>query len=142
VLNAVQLLYIIWKKIVRLLCLCIRIVSDLMWGLGIMDSLSCGKGTITHLNLIWRKIINTGTPSGEIVYRLDKLILKLDVIADKIFVKTVKADHILLNCLQLTEQFQSKINTHRRAALLELTRLEACVDSLVRKAHDFRIKAG
>lgn len=95
-----------------------------------------------HLNSLWREIIATGKPSGEMVYRLEKLILRLDAVADKIFIKTAKAHIILLKCLQLTEQFHSKINQHRDTAFLLLTHIESCVDDLVQKTHEFRIKAG
>lgn len=76
------------------------------------------------------------------VYRLEKLILRLDAVADKIFIKTAKAHTILIECLQLTEQFHLKINRHRHAAFLLLTHLEGCIDELVQKTNEFRIKAG
>lgn len=105
-------------------------------------TLPSGKSAIKHLNSIWREIIATGKPSIEITYRLEKLILRLDAVADKIFIKTAKAHTILLKCIQLTEQFHSKINKHRDAAFLLLTHLEGCVNDLVQKTHEFRIKAG
>ena len=107
-----------------------------------MSALTSGKSVIIHLNSVWREIISAEMLSDEIVYRLEKLILRLDAVADKIFVKTTKAHIILLKCLRLTEQFQSKIDAHREAAFLLLTHLEDCVDGLVRKTNEFRIKAG
>jgi hypothetical protein len=107
-----------------------------------MNTITSGKSAIMHLNSVWREFISVEMLSDEIEYRLEKLILRLNVVADKIFIKTVKAHNILLNCIQLTEQFQSKINKHRDAAFLHLTHLEDCVDDLVQKTHEFRIKAG
>jgi hypothetical protein len=107
-----------------------------------VHTLSSGKNAIIHLNSLWREIIATGKPSGEIVYRLEKLILRLDALTDKIFIKTAKAHIILHKCLQLTEQFHSKIDKHHDTAFLLLTHLEGCVDDLVQKTHEFRIKAG
>jgi hypothetical protein len=107
-----------------------------------MPSFKTGKSIIVHLNSIWREIIASEKPSNEIIYRLEKLIRRLDTLADKIFIKTVKGHDILLKCLRLTEQFQLNINAQREADFLLLTCIEACVDGLVRKTHDFRIKAG
>lgn len=107
-----------------------------------MHLLPNGKKTIIRLNAIWRDIISARGPAREITYRIEKLILRLDAVADKIFIKTVKAHGILLECLQLTDQFQSKLNAHQDAAFFLLTRLEGRVDDLVRKTHEFRIKAG
>ena len=120
----------------------ISIITSWMRGNRFMYPFASGKSGIMHLNSVWRETISSGMLSDEIVYRLEKLILRLDAVADKIFVKTAKAQEILLKCLQLTEQFQSKINVHREAAFLLLTHLEDRVDGLVRKTHEFRIKAG
>lgn len=108
----------------------------------LMCALSSGKNAILHLKSIWREIISDELMTGEFVYRLEKLIFRLDAIADKIFIKTAKAYNILLECVQLTEQFHSNMNKHKETAFLLLTRLEGCVDDLVQKTHEFRIKAG
>ena len=78
----------------------------------------------------------------EFSYRIEKLISRLAVIVDKIFIKTVKAYGILFECLQLTEQLKTELYGHHEHALLLLTRMEDQIDDLVKKTHDFRIKAG
>jgi hypothetical protein len=107
-----------------------------------MHKLSNGKNFLVRLDSSWRSIVAANRLTGEFVYRIEKLLLRLDVVADKIFIKTVKAHEILLECVQLTEQFKSELNKRHDSALLLLTRLESCIDDLVKKTHEFRIKAG
>ena len=107
-----------------------------------MSSISKGKMIIAQLNSIWCEFIAAKGLSGEFAYRLEKLGLKLDTIADKIFVKTVKAHDILFECEKLTNQFKSALGTSDNTALLLLTRLERHVEDLVKQTHEFRIKAG
>ncbi|MFZ1985581.1 MAG: hypothetical protein WAU91_14280 [Desulfatitalea sp.] len=107
-----------------------------------MFTISKGKITIGQLASVWREIIAAKKLSGEVSYRIEKLILRLDVIVDKIFVKTVKAHNILFECEKLTEQFQSELNRPNNELLLLLTRLEMQIDGLVKETHAFRIKAG
>jgi hypothetical protein len=109
-----------------------------------MCSFSNGKNTIRELKAIWGEMIAAGTPAAEIEYRIKKLIFRLDVVADKIFIKTVKAQDVLRECVRLTEQFQSKaaIHAEAQAALMLLTQLEGRVEALVKETHEFRVKAG
>jgi hypothetical protein len=107
-----------------------------------MCELSNGKNMIVRLDSKLWDIIAANGLSSEIIYRIQKLMLRLDVIVDKLFIKTVKAQECLLKCLQLTEQLKSEIDNRHDTALLLLTRLESQIDDLVKKTHDFRIKAG
>jgi len=107
-----------------------------------MGSISNSKNIIGRLELVWRQIIAAKEPTGELAYRIEKLILRLDVIVDKIFIKTVKAHNILFECERLTEQFTSELAQPQDKALLLLTRLEEHIDGLVKETHAFRIKAG
>lgn len=111
-------------------------------GLKIMSSLSNGKHVIQRLNSIWREIVANREPSREIAYRLEKLRLLLDVVVDKIFIKTVKARDMLMECMQLTERFQAELDRHVGTEFRLLTRLERRMDELVRKTYEFRVKAG
>lgn len=107
-----------------------------------MALISNGKSTIARLASSWEEIIAAQGPTTEILYRIEKLILRLDVIADKIFIKTVKAQNILAECEQLTEQFKSEITKYSHKTFLLLSRLESRMEDLVKKTHEFRIKAG
>ena len=107
-----------------------------------MPSISNSKNIIGRLESIWRQIIAAKELTGELAYRIEKLILRLDVVVDKIFVKTVKAHNILSECERLTEQFKFELTQPHDKALLLLTRLEDHIDGLVKETHAFRIKAG
>lgn len=107
-----------------------------------MSSLSNGKSAILKLDRTWRDMTAVKGLSGEMIYRIEKLILRLDAVADKVFVKTVKAHELLRECGQLTEQFRSVWHQQRHTALILLTRLEDRLDDLVQKAYAFRVKAG
>jgi hypothetical protein len=107
-----------------------------------MSKLSTGKKNIERLDAVWRDMIATNRLTGELAYRLEKLILRLDSIADKIFIKTVKAQDILFECEQLSEKFRSELSKSHNQTLVLLTHIENQVDDLVNKTHAFRIKAG
>ena len=107
-----------------------------------MAKLSTGKNNIERLDTVWRNMIAANGLTEELAYRLEKLILRLDSIADKIFIKTVKAQDILFECEQLSEKFKSELNEPLTKPLAVLTRIETQVEDLVKKTHAFRIKAG
>ena len=107
-----------------------------------MAKLSTGKNNIDRLHTVWRNMIAANGLTEELAYRLEKLILRLDSIADKIFIKTVKAQDILFECEQLSEKFKSELNEPQTKPLAVLTRIETQVEDLVKKTHAFRIKAG
>ncbi len=107
-----------------------------------MCSISNGKNIIGQLVSVWREIIAAKELPGEFAYRFEKLILRLDVIVDKIFVKTVKAHQILSDCEKLSEQIRSELHPPHDRALLLLTRLEGHIEDLVKETLAFRIKAG
>lgn len=107
-----------------------------------MVSISNGKNSVQELCSIWRQIVAAKGLTAEYAYRVEKLALKLDSIADKLFIKTVKAHQVLHECRQLTEQFTSELPRSDETALRRLTSLELCLDDLVKTTHEFRIKAG
>ncbi len=104
--------------------------------------LSNGKNIIARLDSSWRDILAVNELTCEFIYRIQKLVVRLDAIADKIFITTLKAHEILFECLRVTEQFKSELNKCHDNALLLLTCLESHINDLVKKTHDFRIKAG
>jgi hypothetical protein len=108
-----------------------------------MHPLSNGKEAIRRLVSLWQAILAESGSTREIGYRIEKLISRLDVVVDKMFTKTVKAHEMLHDCLLLTDRFQAeRIHSNGTKALVLLTRLESCVDELVKKTHEFRVKAG
>ncbi len=107
-----------------------------------MYSISNVKSIIGRLESIWHEIAAANGIAREFVYRFEKLALTLDAIADKLFIKTVKAHQILLESEQLTEQFKSELGKHHHRSLVLLTRLESLIDGLAKETYEFRIKAG
>jgi len=107
-----------------------------------MRSVLNGKHIIQELEANWRDMITAMAPTGEIAYRVKRLILRLQVVTDKIYIKTIKARDMLLECTRLSEQFSDQLNRSQDQALQLLTRIEGRVDELVKNAHEFRIKAG
>ncbi len=99
------------------------------------------KFFIRRLISRWLQIVACKGLARETVYRIEKLALKLDAVAEKTFLKTFKARDILLECAELTEQLQAELEQSPNA-FLTLTRLEGLIDDLIKKTHDFRIKAG
>jgi endonuclease III len=107
-----------------------------------MSKSSTGKNNIERLDSVWRHMIATNGLTDELAYRIEKLILRVNSIVDKIFIKTVKAHNVLAECEQLTEQFRSELHKQDDKALMTLTRIEIQIDDLVKETHAFRIKAG
>ena len=107
-----------------------------------MAKLSTGKRNIERLDAVWRDMIAADGMTKELAYRLEKLILRLNSIADKIFIKTVKAQEVLFECEQLSEKFKSELNKPQNKSFELLTRIEVQVEDLVKETHAFRIKAG
>jgi hypothetical protein len=103
---------------------------------------SNAKTVSRELGSVWRRAAATEGMTVEVSYRLDKLFQRLDSIADKIFMKTVKAHDILEECAQLTVQFKSELDKSHDVALRLLTQIEGHMDRLVKDTHEFRIKAG
>ena len=107
-----------------------------------MSMISTRKNTIGELASVWRQVGEARGSTVEFSYRLEKLALRLESIADKIFIKTVKAHKILTECRELTDRFKSELHKSHHTALRLLTHLESCMDNLVKDTHEFRVKAG
>ena len=107
-----------------------------------MAKISTGKHNIERLDAAWRGMIASDGLTKELAYRLEKLILRLNSVADKIFIKTVKAQDVLFECERLSEKFKSELNKPENGSLKLLTRIEVQVEELVKETHAFRIKAG
>jgi hypothetical protein len=107
-----------------------------------MSLISNRKIVSKELGAVWCQIAATKGLTVECSYRLDKLSQRLDSIADKIFMKTVKAHDLLAECARLTGQFKSELDKSHDAALRVLTQIEGLMDRLVKDTHEFRVKAG
>lgn len=107
-----------------------------------MSLISKRKIVSKALGSDWCQIAATKGLTAEFSYRLDKLSQRLDSIADKIFMKTVKAHDLLTECGQLTGQLKAEMDKSHDAALRVLTQIEGIMGRLEKDTHEFRVKAG
>lgn len=107
-----------------------------------MSLIPNGKISTKELGPAWRQVAAIEGLTVEFSYRFDKLSQRLDAIADKIFMKTVKAHDILSECARLTGQFTSELDKSHDVALRLLTQIESHVHRLEKETYEFRIKAG
>ena len=78
----------------------------------------------------------------EIAYRMEKLAHRMAPLADKIFLKTVKARLLLVECREKTVALQNQIESHGNNTFQVLTDLEKTFEYLLTKTYEFRVKAG
>ena len=78
----------------------------------------------------------------EIAYRMEKLAHRIAPLADKVFLKTIKARELLMECKEKTAALQNQIESHGNNAFYVLTNLEKTFEDLLTKTYKFRIKAG
>jgi len=78
----------------------------------------------------------------EIAYRMEKLAHRMAPLADKIFLKTVKARLLLVECREKTVALQNQIESHGNNTFHVLTDLEKTFEYLLTKTYEFRVKAG
>jgi hypothetical protein len=110
-----------------------------------VDTVNTTEGalkSILQLNRLWSGMLQSGGMQSEVAYRMDRLRQRLEVVADKFFIKTVKAQDMLSECMRLSQRLQPRGGFQDEGFFLLLTEIERQVDQLVQKAHEFRIKAG
>jgi hypothetical protein len=105
------------------------------------DQLS-GRIQARNLQDVWDSMAKMKALQPEIVYRMEKLIHRMDPLADKIFFKTVKAHEMLADCRKITQSLQKQIESDGDNVFLLLTSLEKTFEDLLKKTYAFRIKAG
>jgi hypothetical protein len=105
------------------------------------DQLS-GRKQARNLQEVWDRMTKMKALQPEIVYRIDKLIHRMEPLADKIFFKTVKAHEMLAECRNITQSLQKQIESDGDNVFLVLTHLEKTFEDLLKKTYAFRIKAG
>jgi hypothetical protein len=101
-----------------------------------------GTKSINQLDRYLRSMLQGDRLQSEVVYRMAKLLSRLDVIADKFFLKTVKAQEILAECLNLSQRLRPREGSQEEGFFILLTEIEQRIEHLVQKAHEFRVKAG
>jgi len=101
-----------------------------------------GTKSINQLDRYLRGMLQGERLQSEVAYRMAKLLSRLDAIADKFFLKTVKAQDILTECLNLSQRLRPRAGSQEEGFFILLTEIEQRIEHLVQKAHEFRVKAG
>ena len=78
----------------------------------------------------------------EAEYRIRKLINRTSPVAGKMFLKTVKGQELIRECMRMTCEVEELLVSGRPDLYRGLTRLEDSCDELLRKTSEFRVKAG
>ena len=107
-----------------------------------MDDTGSGKIKARELQALWKSMIEAKHLHPEIAYRFGKLADRMVPLADKIFLKTVRARQLLLECREKTVLLQDLIESNGNDTFLLLTNLEKTFEHLLTKTYEFRIKAG
>jgi len=107
-----------------------------------MNDIGSGKIKAQELQDIWMSMVQMKRLHPEIAYRMEKLVHRLAPLTDKIFLKTVRAHQLLMECREKTVELQNQIESHGNNTFQVLTDLEKTFEYLLTKTYEFRIKAG
>lgn len=107
-----------------------------------MHNTGSGKIKAQELQKLWESMVKMKRLHPEIAYRIEKLAHRIVPLADKIFLKTVRARQLLMECREKTVLLQNQIDSHENSVFHILTNLEKTFEYLLTKTYEFRIKAG
>ena len=107
-----------------------------------MNDVLSGKIQAEELQDFWESMTQVEGLHPEIEYRMKKLVHRIAPLTDKIFIKTVKAREMLVECREKTTALQNQIESDGDRTFFLLTNLEKTFEDLLRKTYDIRIKAG
>jgi hypothetical protein len=80
--------------------------------------------------------------SPEVAYRLGKIIQGLAPLVDRLYLKTLKGQELLGECLEQTRALQDRLHAPDEDFYVLLTDLEKTYEDLLQKIYEFRVKAG
>lgn len=107
-----------------------------------MSDIRSGRILARELRDIWESMVKGKRLHPEIAYRIEKLVHRFAPLTDKIFLKTVRAYQLLMECREKTVELQNQIESHGNNTFQILTDLEKTFEYLLTKTYEFRIKAG
>jgi hypothetical protein len=107
-----------------------------------MNDVLSDKTEAQKLRDNWESIVQLKRLHPEIKYRIEKLVHRIAPLSDKMFLKTVKAHQLLVECREKTAALKNQIESDGNNAFYLLTNLEKTFEDLVKKTYEFRIKAG
>jgi hypothetical protein len=111
-----------------------------------VSALSSNRAALFELHDFWLELAASRSCSPEVDYRLRKMSRRLAHMADMMFIKTVKAQEMLLQCREFSQRLSDLLDTveqeQGRDLYRVLTGLEVLFEELLIKTYEFRVKAG
>jgi hypothetical protein len=107
-----------------------------------MESEPPRQVTLLELSRSWESLLQVERMSAESEYRIRRLIDRALPLADKMFLKTLKGREMMWQCAEQTLLVRNELESGGVRLYEALTELEKTYDDLLKKAYEFRIKAG
>jgi hypothetical protein len=107
-----------------------------------MDSETPGPFTLAELSRGWERLLQAQNMSEESAYRIRRLIERSLPLADKMFLKTIRGREMVLQCAERTLLVRDELESRGERVYETLTELEKIYEDLLKKAYEFRVKAG
>jgi hypothetical protein len=107
-----------------------------------MESEPPRQVTLRELSRTWESLLQVERMSAESEYRIRRLIDRALPLADKMFLKTLKGREMMLQCAEQTLLVRNELESRGVRLYEALTELEKTYEDLLKKAYEFRIKAG
>ncbi len=107
-----------------------------------MESERPGKSALAELSRGWESLLQAQCLSAESAYRIRKLLDRALPLADKTFLKTIRGREMILQCTEQTRLLHIELESRGERLYEVLTDLEKTYEDLLKKAYEFRIKAG
>ena len=98
--------------------------------------------TLIELARAWEGLLDLEGVSSEPCYRIRKLIDRSQPLAEKMFLKTVKGREMIFQCSEKTRLLRDRLKSQDEGSYRVLTELERSYEDLLKRAYEFRIKAG
>lgn len=101
-----------------------------------------GKALGLKLVRRWEGLLEQEGLAPEVVYRLRKIRQGLLPLLDRLYLKTLKGQEMLLKCTEQTRVLQERLPPSDENLYILLTNLERTCEELFQKIYEFRVKAG
>jgi len=104
-----------------------------------------GKAMALRLRGAWEEVLKKEGLSQEVEYRIRKMNNRLTPIVDKLFLKTLKGQEIILQCVKKTKVVETELNSygeHKDRLYYSLTDLEKTYEDFIKQSYEFHITAG
>ncbi len=107
-----------------------------------MKNIMDGKAMALELCRSWEDLLEQTGLSPEVDYRIRKMINRMTPLLNKMYLKTVKGQEMVLQCAEKTRRIQHQLNSNKEDVYFSLTDLEKTYEDLLKRTYKFRIIAG